>query len=209
MLYAIAALPEARGRGHGGEVTRALTLTAGELGYPAVVLRPGGESLFEYYRRRAGFCDWFYARELACSAHDLPRAHNARLRRLAPREYRAARERQLTGTAHIDADESALEYQRRLCERSGGGMFEITLGGATACAVAEYAPDGTLITRELLALEGDPALFASALLAALPAPSVTARCPARRGDGTRFGMIHTSLAPPPPHISNWYGPAFD
>jgi predicted N-acetyltransferase YhbS len=209
MLYAIAALPGARGLGHGAEVTRALTRAAADLGYPAVVLRPADDGLFEYYSRRAGFREWFYAREQTYRAGQLPRSQSARARPLAPEEYRAARERLLSGAAHIDMDEHALEYQRKLCDRSGGGMFELKIGPATACAIAERTPSGALIARELLTPSADTAPFASALLNILPSKTLTAFSPAHQtAPAHRFGMINAphSLHPSPPP---WYGPSFD
>jgi hypothetical protein len=96
-------------------------------------------------------------------------------------------------------DERALEYPRRLCERSGGGMFEIEIGAFAACAIAEYMPGGALIARELLVPGGDTALFVSALLDALPSPTVSVFAPARQGGAApRFGMINTASPRPPP-----------
>ena len=55
MLYAIATLPEYRGHGYGEAVTRAAAELAVQKGFPAVVLKPADDGLFDFYKKRHGF----------------------------------------------------------------------------------------------------------------------------------------------------------
>ncbi|MDR1589409.1 MAG: GNAT family N-acetyltransferase [Oscillospiraceae bacterium] len=224
MLYSIAALPEMRGLGGGAAVTRALTRRAAELGFPAAVLKPADDGLFEYYSGRAGFREWFYASERKFHASELPRVAAADARRVTPREYGDLREGLLRGVTHIDAGGGALEYQRRLCERSGGGLFGISAGGLTACAAVERRDGGALSVKELLIPPGAPpsaaAVCAAALARRLPAEEIDVRTPAtdvpppgaQDGGARRFGMLYTATDAPAPGArrpGGWYGFAFD
>jgi predicted N-acetyltransferase YhbS len=220
MLYAIAALPKSRGLGGGGGVTRALTSRAAEMGYASAVLRPSDDSLFDYYNKRAGFREWFYACESRFHARELPRGAEAAARRVTPAEYGEMRERLLRGVTHIGAGGGALEYQRRLCERAGGGLFEIGADGLAACATAVRTDGGALSVKELLMPPDAPpscaALCVAALAARLPAEVIDVCAPARRGAvGTvarRFGMLRVTSGAQTPGMTRpggWYGFAFD
>jgi GNAT superfamily N-acetyltransferase len=210
-LYAIAACRELRGRGLGASVTRALTRKARELGYPAVVLHPADDGLFDYYGANAGFREWFYAREFVFRADGQPRRPDAAVRAVTAAGYRELRARILRGRAHIDIGEHAAEYLSRLCERSGGGLFEIRAGGEMACAAAELTSGGAAI-KELLTGSGNAELCAPPLASALAVSSLTASAPAWTGDGARrFGMMYADGAPPAGGGAHggWFGPAFD
>ena len=63
MLYAIATLPEYRGRGYGAAVTRAAAAAALAQGFSAVVLWPAEDSLLGYYEKHTGFKPFFNAVE--------------------------------------------------------------------------------------------------------------------------------------------------
>ncbi|MDR1217418.1 MAG: GNAT family N-acetyltransferase [Oscillospiraceae bacterium] len=211
MLYAIASRQELRGRGLGAAVTRALTRRARELGYPAVVLHPADDGLFDFYSANAGFREWFSARELVFRADGQPRRPCADVRAVTSAEYREIRARILRGRAHIHIGERAAEYQRLLCEQSGGGLFAIRSGGAESCAAAEGAPGGAAV-KELLTSAGGAEPCAAALASAMSVGELTARVPAWTGDGARrFGMMYADGAPPGGRWTSggWFGPAFD
>jgi hypothetical protein len=218
MLYAIAAAPGAGGRGGGGAVTRALVLRATELGFSVSILRPANDGLFEYYSARAGFREWFYAGERKFHADEFPRsAKTPTARRVTPAEYGEIRQRLLWGMTHIRAGAGALEYQRRLCERAGGGLFEIAADGLTACAAVERTDGAALSVKELLMPRGAPpsyaALCAAALAERLPAEEIDVRIPAVPGadEARRFGMLRADspVHPPGEGPGGWYGFAFD
>jgi len=63
MIYAVATLPEHRSRGYGAAIVRELISAAQAAGYPAVILRPSEDSLFEYYNERSELRDMFYISE--------------------------------------------------------------------------------------------------------------------------------------------------
>ena len=63
MIYAVAVLPEYRNNGYGSALTRELISHGTRSGYPAIVLCPSEDSLFEYYSTRTSLRDWFYIYE--------------------------------------------------------------------------------------------------------------------------------------------------
>ena len=63
-VYAVATLPEYRGRGYAGELTRHAAGLARKEGQSALCLRPGDEGLYAYYTRQ-GFVKAFAKNEKA------------------------------------------------------------------------------------------------------------------------------------------------
>jgi ribosomal protein S18 acetylase RimI-like enzyme len=131
MIYAVGTLPEYRGRGVGGSVTRALTERGGRAGYGAIALSPAEDGLFAFYEEKASFHTVFYAEDAREQGDFIPVP-------VVPAEYRALRERILRGALHIDFDERALAYQQLLCRASGGFLAALERDNETAgCAVTE------------------------------------------------------------------------
>ena len=177
MIYAVASLPEHRNRGYGTTVVRELITVAHSDGYPAVVLCPSDDSLFEFYSVRAGFRDWFYlseqrfdgftntcprdnrrcetlrpaTRQKKLNSEVFPPAnHISRLHETGPGEYSLLREKLLSGIPHIEYDQCMLSYQSVICREYGGGLFKIETDYGTSCAVVEAPPDGPVAVKELL-----------------------------------------------------------
>jgi hypothetical protein len=216
MLYAIGTHPEHRGRGLGEAVTRAAAEHAIRRGCPTVVLKPAEESLFDFYAGRCGFVPFFEAAETTYTAAELPAA-GSDIHSVLPDEYRRLRQAFLSGGAYIDFSERALEYQTRLSEAAGGGLYALTLDGAAyGCAIVERADDAVDI-KELLLRSGASAEYAAAAIAAAyPAESYRIRtvrgASAAGNNWQRFGMLYP-LSELSSKLSGqsvkWYGPAFD
>ena len=149
MIYAVAALPEHRNRGLGSAVTESLIALANDRGYPAVVLCPSEDRLFEFYASRSNMREWFYVNERTYTSPPT-NGRQAALGEVSPDEYMLLRENLLSGIPHISLNRRALEYQAILCEMFGGGMFKIETRHGTGCAVIERQPEGSVYIKELL-----------------------------------------------------------
>jgi ribosomal protein S18 acetylase RimI-like enzyme len=148
MLYAIATLPECRGRGYGEAVTRAAYEQAIKIGFPAVVLKPADEGLFDFYEKRTEFRAFFDVSEVEFLANKMAASENTSsentssgdnpdaadattncsqyaLTPVTPAEYRRIRQGLLEGCAYIDMDERSLAYQQYLSEKAGGGLYTL------------------------------------------------------------------------------------
>ncbi len=219
MIYAIATHPECRGRGYGEAVTRAAGDLAVKKGFPAVVLKPANDGLFEFYKNRSEFRVFFDTYEYEYKKPEL--SATVRLLSIEPvtaGEYRRLRQHYLDGTAFIDMDERGLAYQQHLCGAAGGGLYALSDGASVVgCAVIE--PDGGTVYFKELLLEDAGVLkdAVSAAAALFPAEKYNIRtlpgcAETRGGEKSRFGMImpvggledSTSL-----QCVTWYGPAFD
>ncbi|NLT15254.1 MAG: GNAT family N-acetyltransferase [Clostridiales bacterium] len=220
MLYAIATLPEWRGRGYGEAVTRMACAQAAKKGYPAVVLKPADEGLFAFYEKRTDFRSFFEACEAEYSTADLPaRDGHLTMAPVSAAEYRRIRQSLLRSCAYIDMEERALTYQQYLCKKAGGGLYKLLRnggnGGCTGCAVIEPGENGAVHMKELLLSPGSRVPDAvSAAVRLVKADRYYVRTlPSEGGkQNRRFAM----LAPVEscPNVSyvysaKWYGPAFD
>ena len=209
MIYAVATLSKHRGLGLGTAVVNELIIKARERGYPAVVLCPSDDSLFKYYSERTDLRDWFFVHEqIFENAPAMSRP--APIKRISADEYCTLRECLLHGKMHVRQNISLLEYQEKLCDELGGGLFQI----GDSCAVVEQQPNGEIWIKELLVCGNDEAnKVVSAVAGEFAATKYIVRTPANAKCGRRFGMIalrndisidiNENTQPP------WYGLAFD
>jgi GNAT superfamily N-acetyltransferase len=218
MVYAIATLPEYRGRGFGELITEAAARLAETSGYQAVVLCPASDSLFEYYLNHTRFRVAFDVYEARITRAGLSAEALYDIRPVSPQGYRIARRRLLTGRSFIDMDENSLSFQQHLCASLGGGLYELSCSGqCMGCAVTERQSDGSVWIKELLVSGGfSAAAAASSIAAVLPAEEYLVRTPSpydmkimvRRRfammlpDGGASGSI-------PAENGAWFGLAFD
>jgi len=217
MIYSVATRSEYRGLGLGTAVVNGLIDLARELGYPAVVLSPVDDGLFTYYSTRTELTDWFFIQESMIKTASV-NSCTTQLEEISIDDYITKREDLLKENVYIKHDFHVLEYQKMLCEESGGGFLRI----GDSCAVAERQADGTLWIKELLipgyakdeaAPEDITAVIAASISRMFNAAECVVRLPANRGEGRRFGMLaysgclfdikHVGFPAP------WYGMAFD
>jgi GNAT superfamily N-acetyltransferase len=219
MLYAIATLPDYRGRGFGGAVTRAAAALALDQGFSAVVLKPADPGLFGYYEKRVGFVPFFEADQAEFRPDALPaKKRGFTLTPAAPARYRSQRQRILGGSVYIDADERALSYQQQLCAASGGALYVIgSDNGDIGCAAVEKDGDTVRVNELLLSCGYEPEDAAAAIAGRHAASRYVVRYPGnlcRQGvnKSPPFAMIlpKTNISDVGDmHCAKWYGPAFD
>lgn len=216
MLYAIATLPEWRGHGYGEAVTRAAGELAVQKGFPAIVLKPADDGLFEFYAKHTGFREFSSAFMTEFADNELP-SYDPRytLTPVSPPKYRSLRQGFLGHVTYIDMDERGLTYQLNLSATSGGGLYALLYDGHNAGCAAIERDDGAVSIKELLLSEGCRMIDAvSAAAQLLPAKKYDVRSLSddgnpEKGAYRRFGMIAGCTDIPYVHSAKWYGIAFD
>ena len=215
MIYAVGTEESFRGRGMATREVCAAVFQGFGMGAPVSVLCPAEEGLYDYYRDRAGFSDFFYEAVAALNAGEIPPAETSG-RLLDGAGYGEARQRLLEGRAHIRYHDRVLGYAHTLCTESGGGMAALELDdGTPVCAAVEYS-GGTAAVQELLTVPGREAQAAAAVAAFFPAEQYIFHTPVDRahcfGTLQRRGMavgdgsvtLRRSLEALP-----WYGFTFE
>lgn len=159
-LYAVAVLPEARGRGLGRALSREAAALGRRLGAGMVCTLPAEPGLYPWYERAIGLRCALRRRQEEIESRPGPAP-----RPLSPEEYGARRERLLAGKAHVRPGAAVLRQEQFNCRVCGGDLYAVGKGIAAA-----YVEDGIAILRELLCPEGeDRRALAAALGAALGA----------------------------------------
>jgi len=217
MIYSVATLSEFRGKGLGTAVVNELITLANKIGYPAVVLCPVNDEVFNYYTAHTDFREGFYINEQIitephCNSQATP------LTEVSFSEYDSLREEILEGAAHIKHDLRVLEYQALLCKELGGGFFKF----GDACCVVERQPCGDVWVKELLTpktINNDQYAgslvddLLSSIMPNFPSSRYVVRTPSKLGTGNRFGMLsyakHSELDLSISSADPWYGMAFD
>jgi len=217
MIYSVATLPEFRGKGLGSAVTNELVRHANGKNFPAVVLCPSDDDLFNFYSSNTKFREWFYVDE---SIYINPNNSigNFTLTEVHPIDYKVIREELLKGKTYIKNDLISFEYQYQLCNELGGGLFII----GNACAIIERQTDDIIWVKELLIPESDDIRtnnsdlcneIVSAIAFEFPGSEYIIRKPAYTSTGRRFGMLELNglSTPVVDRITYlpWYGMAFD
>ena len=157
-LYAVAVLPEARGRGLGQALSREAAALGRRLGAKIVCTVPAEPGLYPWYERAIGVRCALRRREEEIGSRPGPVPAP-----LSPEEYGARREALLRGKPHVRPGAAVLRREQFNCRVCGGDLLAI--GGGIA---AVYAEDGVAFLRELLAPEGtDRRALAGAVAAAL------------------------------------------
>jgi len=221
MIFAVATLPECRSMGFGALVVNELIRLAHELGYPAVVLCPSDDGLFDYYSSRSEMHDWFYIYEHFINIVDDNAMSNYKtvidtppLIKLTLSEYNKLREELLKDITHIRHDIRVLEYQAILNKEHGGGFYQI----GNSCATIEFQSDGSVWVKELLISQilsaqaeimTDVNKIISAIMDAFPAQEYVIRSPSSIGKKRRFGMLTANNNIGSSEFESWYGFAFD
>ena len=131
-IYAVATLPDYRGRGYAAAVSRLASFKAREEGQ--VVICPAEAGLFGYYEKVCGFETCFYTDE---KEYPRPAKTGEAAEKIGKAEYFALREKHLCGITHIRYSDMAAEYREKLCKDGGffkteGGIFAAEMYGETA-----------------------------------------------------------------------------
>ena len=155
-LYAVAVLPEARGRGLGMALTRAAARLGKELGAEILCTLPANAGLYPWYERLIGTRCALYRSEKRCES-----APGAAAFPITAEEYGRRREALLGTLPHVTLGEAALRYEKENCRCFGGDLY--ALGDGIAAASID---EGETLIRELLCPEGADRLALAAALGA-------------------------------------------
>ena len=172
-LYAVAVLPEARGRGLGAALSREAAALGRRLGAEFVCTCPAEDSLYPWYERIIGVRPALRQRteRIACRPGPLPTP-------LTPEEYGARREALLAGIPHVRPGDAALRREKDNCRICGGDLVAVGEGIA-----AVYCEEGVAVLRELICPEGtDRQALSAAVGAALGAERALLYTPDAAGE---------------------------
>lgn len=206
VVYALGTLPEFRSRGVGTRLTAAAAeiSSRGRVG----VICPAEPSLFDFYRKKAGYCEYFNVSEFSSTDPGVSVWGSAA--RTDAAGYQELRRSLLAERAYIDLSHRAMAYQERLCLVSGGGLFALTCGGRPGAAAVEVHGDRAVIKELLFSgpLSVDPALL---VCRALGVSRYSYRAPVQPGgEGAHFAMIRNVPDEDIPDAGlAWFGFAFD
>ena len=126
-LYAVAVRPEARGRGLGAALSRAVFDTGKARGAVYRCTEPAEPSLFGWYRRILGVDCVLCRKETVVYS-----IGGQAVRPIAPEAYAARREALLADKAHIRYAPAALGFEAVNCRVFGGGLYAVGEGIAAA-----------------------------------------------------------------------------
>ena len=206
--YALATLPEYRGRGIGTAVYRACCEAIWNRGIDAACVLPAEESLYPFYQNATHARPVCAVRETHYTAAELKAVTPTRCIRVGGAEYAAMRSGFLANEAHADMNDDFCLWQEENTDRFGGGMFMLV--GGLASAVMEGS---RCVIQELLMPNGDEKAAAAAVAAFCPAGEYTVRAPAYwDGDGTVRPTVLASFRSEPKFFvpdDLWWGFAFD
>ena len=229
-IYAVATIPMYREKGFGSAVVNELIKAGYSMGFPAIVLRPAADKLFEYYNKRSSFQEWFYVNERHFSKLSPTTSKTSEIKQISDEEYADLRSNLLSGMPHIRLNSHALAYKNNLCKLYGGGFFSLKTPDGYACAIVEVQRDGVVHVKELLSPSQQEQAIISALAKEFRSKEYIVRTPASQAeaeiatetatDKTRFAMLAaTVIAGPDPQspselgrsdgIRPYAGPAFD
>lgn len=198
VTYAFGTLPEYRSRGIGSKVAKMTADMCKSTG--AAVLCPAEPSLFGYYEK-LGYKTFFSAVKTIFLAE--PNKFGA-LKIESARSYSALREELLSDIAHIAYSGQVIAYQEYLCQKNGGGLFSINLGGTTCAASAEILPDGTLFLEELLCPSELAVSVASLIAGKMGAERISVHTPVTDNTGIPYAMLFDGGCT----LNGWFGFAF-
>ncbi len=200
-LYALATLPEYRGRGLGALVLDEITKAAFSRGFDCVCLSPAEESLFAYYEK-LGFSACFGFEEKAFKTDEIITPPCA-LKSAEVTEYEAVRENLLKEIPHLEYSPEALLHQKKLCLDSGGDLW-VFEGG---CMSAERSYSGDVIIKELLCRDASVPLAVSAVASLMPANRYILRSPPLGSSSRKNGLAR--FAAETISVNAWLPFAFD
>lgn len=206
--YALATLPQYRGRGIGQAVYQAVCDLGFERGFDSVCVLPAEESLYPFYNADGSARVISAVRRAEYTADELKGAPRTMCARISVEEYSNIRESLLASEAHGAMPESFYRWQDAQIEMSGGGWFVLSGG----CAAVERDGDVCRI-RELILPEGDELAAAASLAAYCRAERYIVDSPAfwgRTGETKRHMLARFRTEPDfflPDDL--WWGFAFD
>ena len=143
-IYAVASYEKFRGMGIGSALTKACAESAKQWHAKMLCTLPAEDSLYKWYEELIGVKPVLYRKERETEC--LP---GLACRKASAAEYIEVREKLLEGSEHLSVSLHLAEFQRRLCEESGGALY---LG--EGFAGFGYLEEGIARIKELVCAEG-------------------------------------------------------
>ena len=205
--YALATLPEYRGRGIGTAVYKACVSAALETADAACVL-PAETGLYPFYEKATGSFPISYIKEARFTREELRAIPRCMTARIPTAEYGRYRDMALGGMPFASLTDAFLDLAEYQVEKTDGGFF------LTAEGVACAEKDGNVChVTELLTPGGDGMASLSGIAAFCPAESYIVRSPVfLNGPGEVRPYMLAALKQPvsyPWPNDLWWGFAFD
>ena len=200
--YALATLPDYRGRGIGSAVYRA-ACAAALAGHDTACVVPAEEELFAFYQS-AGAKPLSYMRQAVFSREELAGITPAMAARAPVMHYAGLRESLLSGYPHVSFPEEIYDF----LEEDGYEFFVLDGGAALT-----YTDGGVCHVKELLYDRSDPMGAVAAVARWCRADTYVVRTPVFfDGPGTvrpfAFAVMNAAPAYPMPD-DLWWGPGLD
>lgn len=145
-LYALGTMPEYRGMGLGGKVSKGAAQLGFDMGYDICITCPADDGLFEYYRK-LGFLDFSSVSKVTCEVHG---EKSGQVKKSSLENYLGQRE-MLAPKDAIEYSRSFMEFLKESLEMFGGGLFTVD-DEEDKCSVAAIEVPGAdcVIIKELL-----------------------------------------------------------
>ena len=205
--YALATLPEYRGRGIGAAVYKACSDAALERADAACVL-PAEAGLYPFYENATGCFPISFVREASFTRDELRARERCMTARIPSPEYVRYRDMALSGMPFADLTDAFLDLEEYQLETSDGGFF------LTAEGVACAELDGDIChVKEFITPGGDGMASLAGIAAFCPAERYIVRSPVfLKGPGEIRPFMLAALKEPvsyPLPNDLWWGLAFD
>lgn len=201
--YALATLPEYRGRGMGTAVYRAVCAAALETADAACVL-PAEEALYPFYENASGAKPVSFVKQARFTPAELADVPAGKAARIPAQQYAWLRESLLAGMPHAALPDQVFE----LLEDGGADFFLLENGAALAETAA-----GVCHITELLAPGSDGIKAIAGIAAWCPAEEYIVRSPVfSDGPGEVRPLMLAALREPPSRPMPgglWWGPGLE
>lgn len=148
-VYAVATLPEERGKGYAGKLMQTIRDFADQRSL-LLYTRPAEDGLFPWYAEHMEADQIGYAQEIEYTAVE---AAALEVKPIEALEYQALRESIFGSAPHLLLSEALLRVQKQFFETAGGGLLRIGDG----CGGCELR-DGKLYVHELIGVDEDAAM---------------------------------------------------
>ena len=142
-IYAVAVDEAFRSLGLGKGLVKAAAKLGRERGAGIICTLPATEELYGFYSDAAGLVP-----ALRRVSYDLPAKPSSMTMKLTSTEYNFYRESMLRGRTYLRPSSYTMDFQRFLCESSGGGLYAAANG---ICTAVVDEGGSTCICHEIIA----------------------------------------------------------
>ena len=156
-FYAGSTLPGRRKRGYFTAIMEYVTEKIKEAGYENVSIFPAEEWLFDYYRERFDFKDFYYVNEINADSGDLmaweygmKEGRDLSLNVISASKYNSVREKILKGKSHLAFTDKQMKMQKETAMLSHGNLYEIKgMDEKSLCCIERLSSSKVKVTEIL------------------------------------------------------------